>query len=236
MLRVLSAALFSWLLIAPACSQTPSQAVPQQDKIILRSGHVTMCQPGKGCEEETIGGRKYFVLEDDGFLLKVASGIDQKHGYADVRITNQTGTVQQVDPANFRMEEAEPRLHRLSYVDPNRQQPAAPAEARPAKSDSARGLPPPDYWTSEEHAQEKQLQPVTLVHLNIPMLHASAIAPGATIFGRVYFDRPRRTTGVSVLVALPGALFEFPCNLAAESKSSKHRKHQPVAEDPEGQS
>ena len=248
MLRVFSTALFSFVLLGSACAQiapsqtAPSQTaptqpdkVPVQQKFVLRSGHVTMCQPGQGCTEEKIGGRKYLVMETDGFLLKVASGEDQKHGYADITITNETGSAQQLNPSSFRMEESEPKLHRLSYVDPNRQQAVAEREPKPAKAESSKGLPPPEYWTSEEHEEDKKVRKVVLVNPTVPVLRAGPIAPDATVSGRVYFERPRTSAGVTVFLALPGALFEFPCELV-QPKVKKHHKNETAAGNPEAQS
>ncbi len=237
MLQVRHAAVILALLAPAAYSQ--SQA---DHRVILRSGHVTMCELEKGCSEEVIADRKYLVIKSDGFVLKVASGEDQKHGFADVIITNETGTQQQVNPANFRMEESRPRLHRLFYLDPDRRQAAVEErpEPRPAKEQAPRGLPPPEYWTSPEHQQDKQeriAKALTLVPPpTVNMLHAGAIAPDGTVTGRVYFEKPRSSEGVSVLLALPGALFEFPCNLVPERKVKKHKNHDRSQPDEEARS
>ena len=134
------------------------------------------------------------------------------------------------------MEEAEPKLHRLFYVDPNRQPALIAREPKPMKSDIGKGLPPPSYWTSEEHEEDKKVRPVILENPSIPILRAGQIAPDGTISGRVYFERPRTTTGVSVVVALPGALFEFPCHLLIDAKPKKHHKGAYVIDNPEAQS
>jgi hypothetical protein len=228
MFRALCATLLATTAVVPALSQA-GPAEPSQPKYILRSGSVTQCEPGKGCEEELLNGRKYLVMRTDGFILKVASGQDQHHGFADVTITNETGTAQLVNPANFRMEEAEPRLHRLFYIDPNRDLPTPQREPKAAKSELGKGLPSPEYWTSEEHLQEKRVKAVALV-TNEPLLRVQSIAPDQTVSGRVYFEHPRAPKGVSLLVALPGALFEFPCRLVNETKSKKHRKEELDAE------
>ena len=239
MLRTSFITLLASFLAASANAQTPGsqvQSSASQEKIVFRSGHVTMCHVGKDCMEEIVAGRKYLVMKTDGFVLRVATGEDRKHGYADVSITNETGSPQQLNPANFRMEETEPRLHRLLYIDPNRLESASQPEFKPVKSDIGHGLPPPEYWTSDEHEQDKKLRSVSLVSSRVVMLRTGMIAPDTTVSGRIYFERPRTTQGVSVVLALPGALFEFPCHMEIERREKKHGMNQAAIEGLEAQS
>ena len=142
------------LLCLPAAfSQQATSNPPAKDKVVLRSGQVTMCHIKKGCEEETMGGRRYLVMKSDGLLLKVTTGQDPKLGYADVTITNESGEEATVNPAEFRMELSEPKLKRLNYVDPSHV--ATPEAAKAKDPELGHGLPPPSYWTSSRTRTEE---------------------------------------------------------------------------------
>ena len=240
MLRTLF--VFPCLLTGAVVAQTPTVAppvaVPVTAATQLRSGHVTMCEIGKGCSEETVAGRTYLVMREDGFVVKVSTGTDAHRGFADVSITNGTTAPAQLNPANFRMEESVPRLHRLYYVDPNRPKAEMVAERAPVEAPVklGKGLPPPEYWTSDEHAEEKKVKAVKHPPAVVKTLHAGVLAPAATTSGRVFFEKPRKSAGVSLFVAMPGALFEFPCNFIVEPKPAKHHKGDPPAEEAAGTS
>lgn len=190
---------------AAHCQFTP------RPKVALRSGDVTVCRPGVGCDEQVIRGRHFFTMQSEGYLVTIASGADANRSFADVTITNQTGTTQTLHPADFRIEEEGARGGRLSYLDPNQ---SPPAQAKPPRERKVHDLPAPSYWTSREHLLDRQReQAQNTGAAYTPALESTVLAPDATLSGRVYFERPHTPGSATVLVALPGALFGFPANL-----------------------
>ncbi len=189
-------------------------------KIVIRSGEVVTCRVGKGCEEESINGRKFLAMETDGFVVKVALGFDRNFSHADVVIVNQTSSVVELLPADFRIEVGGAKGKRLSYVDPDKLE---TANAKPVKQEHASaGLPPPSYWTSANHARDKEVALARLTSRAV--LRRSKLEPREAAYGRVYFDRPGSMDQMSLVVPVSGVLFAFPYNTPDSKDAKKNKK------------
>ncbi len=173
---------------------------------VLRSGEVTTCDVERDCRQEMTDGRRTFTMEVNGLVVRAALGQEQKVSYADLRIENKTAEVLEVLPEDFRIEVDEVRFKRLSYVDPAGKQHARleRAEERPGH-----GLPPPAYWTSVEHKEAKEAR-LAAQGSKVTLLAQGPVPVGASVTGRVYFERPRGTTDRSLILPFRGAVLEFP--------------------------
>ena len=175
-----------------------------------RSGQTILCRASLGCTEETIDGRRFYILETKNFEVKVAIDRDHKYNRADVTVTNHSGLDVHLTPADFRIEVLEPEFKRLSYIDPEKlklpkvkPEKIAKAAAQPAGEMHGLALGAAAPAPSRAVMDEKKSGP--------PALLASAVLTStASTTGSVYFERSDKAKTMSLLLPIAGAIFEFP--------------------------
>ena len=218
--RQTAGALF--LLFAGLASSLPAQQdslLPK--KVVLRSGRVTTCVVKQGCTEEKNGDRPAYVMQADGFTVRVSMLFSERNTQADIAITNQSGLQVQVIPAAFRLEMSEPKLKSISAETGSE-----PLEETPRPYHS-HGLPPPSYWTSAEHARDVEERKAT----DTALFSAGPLAPSQTAQGRVKFGEVKNAHELSLIVPVGSAVFEFPyAPPVALSRKARRRARHPEPE------
>ena len=201
---------------ATACAQS---SVPGR-KPALRSGEVIVCELGKGCTQEMVGGRRVLSFEVDGLTVKASLDQEKQRSFADLTISNGTEAKLEVNPNDFRVEVDDLKFKRLSYIDPEGHRHLHP---QPLEEESGHGLPPPEYWTSEEHQRYKETR-VEGDAGKVKLLDAGPLAAHATVAGRVYFERPPGTRDMSLILPFKGLILEFPFAKIDGTARKKGRK------------
>ena len=210
------------LLCAGMVHSLPAQQnslLPQ--KVVLRSGHVSTCVVKRGCTEEQSGGHAAYVMQADGFTVRVSMLFNDRNTQADISITNQSGLQVQVLPADFRLELSEPKLKSISAETRNE-----PAEETPRPNHS-HGLPPPSYWTSAAHTRDVEERKAA----DTALFSAGPLAPSQTAQGRVKFGEVKNAHELSLIVPVGSAVFEFPYAAPAKpTRKSRRRARHPEPE------
>lgn len=186
-----SSTILAALLVLPAGPSLSAQ--------VVRSGNIATCIPGKECSEETIDGRKYLVLELSQTTVKVAILPDSKYNHIAAIVENRTGLTIQLNPADFRIEVAEPKYKRLSYVDPGQAKPGWTKTAKPQSPSVARS-----FAGSKESDRKNDHD----------YLQAMKLGPESTTAGEVFFERTSGNSPMSLLLPIGGTIFEFPMKRA----------------------
>ena len=109
-------------------------------------------------------------------------------------------------PEDFRIEVDDVKFKRLSYVDPAGRQ---HAHLERVEEMEGHGLPAPEYWTSVEHKEAKEAR-LAAQSSKVKLLPQGPVANGASVSGRVYFERPKGTTDRSLILPFRGVILEFP--------------------------
>jgi hypothetical protein len=94
-------------LAVPALAQQSNQA----------SQTVLNCDESAGCTHQFVNGAKFKTLTGNGFTVTVALSGNKKYFRADVSVLNSSASNADVFPANFTLEEVEPKDKSLAYVD-----------------------------------------------------------------------------------------------------------------------
>jgi hypothetical protein len=165
-------------------------------QVVVRSGSILSCHPGTDCTEETVDGRRFYVMQTPQMVVKVAIEPDAKYSHVTVALENRGGFDIRVAPSDFRIEMTDPKFKRLSYLEPEKLKlprvKAAKVQKTAAPAASLMGA-----VRESESSAPKFLQSATL-------------APAATASGEVYFERAGGSGTMSLLLPIAGSIFEFP--------------------------
>ncbi|SNS91767.1 hypothetical protein SAMN05421770_10367 [Granulicella rosea] len=184
-----------------SAQSVPAAPAPAKPKVAIRSGEVIPCRVNLGCTDRTgPDGHHTYILEADGYIVEADFQVDQRFSHADVTIVNNSPNKLQLIPAEFRIDVVQPKYRRLSYLDPKR------VEKTSKTSKKVKDLPPPSYFTSDKHTQDKQKEAAAIP---VPPLKPRALGPSERESGRVYFQHPGKATEMSLVLPISGELFEF---------------------------
>ena len=176
-------------LLALAGVSAPAQ-------VVVRSGNILTCHPGKDCTEETVDGRRFYVMQTPQMVVKVAVEPDAKYSHVTVTLENRGGFDIRVAPSDFRIEMTDPKFKRLSYIEPEKLK-LPKVKAAKVEKTSAQG----SSFMGASHASESGRP---------KFLESATVAPEGAASGEVYFERASGSGTMSLLLPIAGSIFEFP--------------------------
>ena len=183
--------LLASLLLVPAVHVASAQ---------LRSGSFVTCELSRDCTQETVDGRRFYVIQTPQLVVKVAIDADPKYNHIAVQLHNRSSYDIRFSPSDFRIEETQPKFKRLSYIEPGKLH-------LPRVKNARRSLPRPALGNTfmAEPPQESGSQPAGPV-----FLASSTLAPSGNASGEVFFERDKSNGGMTLLLPIAGLIYEFP--------------------------
>jgi len=147
---------------------------------------------------------------------------------ADVSISNNSSLPLDLTPDDFRIEVLSPKVKVLTYVSPADLKDIPPSPSiRPLSSESPGGTATPSAHVlevstlpaaqnpsiEEIYAAAKKREALQEEHNKLAAeqhLASSSIAPGETVWGRVYFESDKHAQTIHLVLPLAGLVFELP--------------------------
>ena len=169
---------------------------------VVRSGNLVTCEISKGCTQETIDGRKFYVLETSQLVVKVAVNPDAKYNHFAVALENRSDRAIQVSPSDFRVEVNEPKFKRLSYIEPDK-----------LKLPKGRAQKPQTTVLVGKSFVAAPAEKVAATGATT-FLASSTLAPAGSVSGEVFFEREGKCDNMSLLLPIGFVIYEFPIKAA----------------------
>ncbi len=167
---------------------------------VIRSGNFITCDVSKDCTQETIDGKRFYVIQAPQMTVKVAIDPDPKYSHIAVSLENRAPYEIHVTPSEFRIEVSEPKFKRLSYIEPEK--------LHLPKVKSAKSSPAPSKAAVTNSFAASA--PSTSQVGGPSFLTETVLAPSAATSGEVFFERANGGGASSVLLPIAGVIYEFP--------------------------